>query len=404
MSNTNFKFVIGSKPLSNGDYGVYLRVTKNRRKKEIYLNIRVAEENFINEKFSKKHKGYKLDTELLAKYKNKAFEVLRAFEINGEDFTLLDFARKFKNGDEQREQINLLDFFDEIIKEMNYSDRIGNAKVYSETKRTLVKFGGTQILLKDVTVEFLDRFEAFMRANGNADSGIALKMRQLRAVCNKALQRKKASRDWYPFDGYKIARLKTRKNKIALSEEDFKKIKDVDLSTRPDLLDSYNYAMFSFYARGMNFADMAVLTWSDIIDGRIHYVRSKTKGQFNVKVIGMVKDILNYYKSQVRPTKYVFPILLKEDLTPQQIFNRRHKVSGRFNRHLKEIAKIAGVSKNITVYTFRHSYATLLKQKGIGTDVISELMGHSDVQVTKSYLKEFDDKFLDEKNSVLLDI
>lgn len=113
---------------------------------------------------------------------------------------------------------------------------------------------------------------------------------------------------------------------------------------------------------------------------------------------------MNYYKVQNRPTSYVFPILLQEDLTAIQIDNRRHKVLARCNRKLKEIAKIAGIDKVLTTYVARHSFATLLKQMVTSTDKISELMGHSDVQVTMTYLKEFDTEALDIENRKLLDL
>ena len=77
--------------------------------------------------------------------------------------------------------------------------------------------------------------------------------------------------------------------------------------------------MFSVYSRGMNFKDMMTLKWSDIHNNRIYYVRSKTKGKLNFEIIPPLQEILNYYKAQNRNTDFVFPILLKEDLTPLQI-------------------------------------------------------------------------------------
>ena len=76
----------------------------------------------------------------------------------------------------------------------------------------------------------------------------------------------------------------------------------------------------------------------------------------------------------------------------------------RYNRKLKEIGKICNVEKPLTSYIARHSFATILKQMGTSTDVISELMGHSDVQITMTYLKEFDNDVLDAENRKLDDI
>ena len=45
---------------------------------------------------------------------------------------------------------------------------------------------------------------------------------------------------------------------------------------------------------------------------------------------------------------------------------------------------------SITTYWARHSYASLLKEDGVPVDTIRELLGHSDVRTTMSYLKRFD--------------
>jgi site-specific recombinase XerD len=75
-----------------------------------------------------------------------------------------------------------------------------------------------------------------------------------------------------------------------------------------------------------------------------------------------------------------------------------------FNRELKEIASIQGINKNITSYVARHSYATIMKYKGIRTDVISESMGHANLDVTNSYLNEFENDIIDDANEKLLDL
>jgi site-specific recombinase XerD len=99
----------------------------------------------------------------------------------------------------------------------------------------------------------------------------------------------------------------------------------------------------------------------------------------------------------------VFPILLKENLTPMQIENRKHKTLRRFNKQLKEIAKIQGVKKNVTSYVIRHSFATNLKYAGISADLIGQSMGHQDVSVTNAYLKEFKDDIIDDAMTKLLE-
>ena len=202
-------------------------------------------------------------------------------------------------------------------------------------------------------------------------------MRSIRALYNHAIRRNIVKESLYPFRVYKVSRLKGRGAKRALTFEEVKQIINVDLSKNPELVNSKNYFVFSFYTRGMNFADMMKLKWKDIKGGNIYYTRSKTKGNFTIKILPPVQEILDYYRKNSLGTKYVFPILLHDVLTPNQIENRKTKVLKNYNKDLKAIAELAEIEKSVTSYVARHSFANCLKQKGVATDVISESLGPS---------------------------
>lgn len=68
----------------------------------------------------------------------------------------------------------------------------------------------------------------------------------------------------------------------------------------------------------MNFYNMMLLEWEDIQTDKILYTRRKTKTRFSIKILEPVREILDYYKVQQKSTKYVFPILTSDDLTPMQ--------------------------------------------------------------------------------------
>ena len=114
-----------------------------------------------------------------------------------------------------------------------------------------------------------------------------------------------------------------------------------------------------------------------------------------------VQTVLDYYSNN-NLTNYIFPILLKNDLTPIQIENRKHKMLSKFNKDLKQLAMLAGVDKNLTSYSIRHSFATNLKQLGVSTDLISASMGHANLDITNSYLKDFENNIIDNANEKLL--
>ena len=69
---------------------------------------------------------------------------------------------------------------------------------------------------------------------------------------------------------------------------------------------------------------------------------------------------------------------------------------------LKSCKTCAKVAKNVTSYVIRHSYATNLKQLGVSVEKISQSMGHSSVEITNSYLKDFETEEIDFENEKLL--
>ncbi|WP_026809949.1 tyrosine-type recombinase/integrase [Arenibacter latericius] len=98
----------------------------------------------------------------------------------------------------------------------------------------------------------------------------------------------------------------------------------------------------------------------------------------------------------------MFPILLRDNQTPIQIENRKHKTLAIYNTDLKEITSICNIEKPLTSYVARHSYANSLRQKGVATDIISQALGHQNMAITQAYLKELDSSVLDKASALLL--
>jgi len=91
--------------------------------------------------------------------------------------------------------------------------------------------------------------------------------------------------------------------------------------------------------------------------------------------------------------RYIFlPTFLIQHLNPTSpnylfLNQRGNQIKAEYIRWLlKERTKKAGLKKNITLHTFRRSFATLLYQKGAQLMTIQRLLGHSSVQTTEGYI------------------
>ena len=159
--------------------------------------------------------------------------------------------------------------------------------------------------------------------------------------------------------------------------------------------------VFSYLCGGINFTDIANLTNENIQNGRLHYIRQKTKKLIKIGIPQEAMLIIEKYSKESKG--YLFPILdSKIHKTALQKQNRIHKILGKVNKNLKLLAAQLGVEANLTTYVARHSFASVLKKSGVNIALISEALGHSDLATTQIYLDSFDNEQVDEAMKNLL--
>lgn len=400
----SIKIILRNKANKEGQYPVVLKIIKDRQIKVITLGISCLKKDWdeANVKFKKSQNNFMQRNRALLKKKEEALKIIDDFILDGIDFTLNQFEAKFRG--RKSSKITVSEFWIEKVSDLNKAGRTGNARAYKDVYNSFFKFHTNKnLVFREITPTLLDKYETYLRSNNNTDGGIGVKMRELRALFNDAIKKGVVDEKYYPFKIYKVSKLKGKGIKKALTRDEMKLMEALNTDENPHLIDAKNYMLFSYYMGGMNFVDVMKLKWENIQGDRVLYIRSKTKGRFSVKMLAPVKKLIAYYKAQNRVTDYVFPILLRDNLTPMQIENRKHKTLSKFNQQLKEIAKVQGVKQNVTSYVIRHSFATNLKFAGISADLIGESMGHHDVSVTKAYLKEFDDEVIDNAMNKLLE-
>ena len=205
---TSVKLLLKNKPRSDFTFPIVLQVIKDGKAKVISTGINCNKTDWTGLELKRTHPNFQKRNLILMNIKQRALKIIDDFIEEGIDFTLNDFEKIFK-GDKQNSRITVFEHFQDVIQRMKLSNRLGNAKSYHDTCNSFFKFHiDRDLTFKGLNVTLLERYEAYLRNRNNQDSGIAFKMRALRALYNSAIRNDIVSKDYYPFDKYKISKLK----------------------------------------------------------------------------------------------------------------------------------------------------------------------------------------------------
>lgn len=147
---------------------------------------------------------------------------------------------------------------------------------------------------------------------------------------------------------------------------------------------------------GMPFADLAHLEKSNLEGNILKYNRIKTGTPMSIEILESASCIVSRLRnthSVVLPEHpdYLFYILSGKNKRDGEAAYREYQSAlRRFNNDLKSLAKKLRIHSSVTSYTFRHSWATTAKYRGVPIEMISESLGHKSIKTTQIYLKGFE--------------
>ena len=387
--------------VEGGQGTIFYQVIHNRVARQVKTGYRIYESEWdgsLSEiampRFDGTRKAYLSEIrDKVASDTRKFQRIIASLEHGGKPYTSDDVVAAFVIPDARD---TFFTFMEEVISGLKKLGKIRTSETYATTLNSFRKFReNTDVPLEKVDSDLMLSYEAWLKTNGVSPNSSSFYMRNLRAVYNRAVE-KELTQQRFPFKHVYTGVEKTVKRAVPLKV--IKRIKEMDLSLNPPADFARDMFLFSFYTRGMSLVDMAYLRKKDLANGILSYCRRKTGQRLFIKWEKCMQEIVDKYDTE--DSVYLLPIIKPHSKIEErmQYIYAGHNI----NRSLKAIGRELKLSLPLTMYSARHSWASIAKSKNVPLSVISEGMGHDSEATTRIYLASLDNMAIDKANSLIL--
>ncbi|HRU83620.1 MAG TPA: site-specific integrase [Candidatus Cloacimonas sp.] len=235
------------------------------------------------------------------------------------------------------------------------------SRVWASVATALEKYSQSPVRFMDINKEFIEKFRDYLLENLSQNTAW-LYLNTFKTALNLAVNEEIISTN--PGNGITIKKYET--DRPFLSQEEIALLTSTDCSF-PEIKRAFLFACYS----GLRISDVGRLDWKaiDLTKNIITIRQKKTDAMLYVPLLPPARRLLGEPS-----TGLVFDL-------PSQAF---------INKKLKEWAKDAGIQKQISFHTSRHTYAIMAIEAGIEINVIQKLLGHSMLTTTMVYAKIHD--------------
>lgn len=381
----------------DGTFPLVLRITQNRKTRYIFTGKYIFEKDW-DVLASKVKKSYpnsmRLNNFLLTKLK-EANKTLLDLETEDQTISSKQVKKEITSPLSNKSfnevsRIYIIELEDNKKLTRLSSDRARVNHLIEFTKSDNINF-------REIDEAFLRRYMTFLKTKKkNGRRSIINALIVIRTIYNRAIKMGIIDRKHYPFGVDKIRIKFPETEKIGLSMEEMKTFELLENLSEQEQ-HARNVWLFSFFLAGMRIADVLLIRWSDIYDGRLHYRMNKNKKLLSLKLPEKIYPILKIYMSEKENADdFIFPEMKKANLkTPKDVLAKTKTANKKFNKYLKSIAKKAKITKKLTMHIARHTFGNISGDK-IPIQTLQRLYRHSSITTTIQYQSNFIHKDFDD--------
>lgn len=366
MSNTipTIKVVQRDYSRQDGTKNLFIRVTIARKIKYYPLNVFVKPEHFKKNTVSKADPEHQAKNTLIDHYELKAKKILFDYRINEKPLTFDNFYQNLFNVSYGSESFYV--FYEDQVKLLKGKLSPNTIKAYYSQLGKLREFK-KDVTFNDIDLNFITAYEGFIKKEkGNNQNTVSKSIKLIKSILGRAVDQGIIKDN--PVKGYKMREIQG--NRQFLTLEELGKLEQILTSQKLKANKSnvLQYFLFCCYT-GLRYQDVRELRFKDVKDGNSLSIQMiKTKEFVRIPLTEKAKKLIPGHGFD---NQKVFKVMTGQPT----------------NRYLKEIMKEANINKKISFHCARHTFATVSKSLGISYDVISKILGHTNLKTTKIYTK-----------------
>lgn len=349
----------------DGKCPINFRVTVNSKVVKLPSGEFIEETNW--NKIDSCFKGTKTSVanEMLDKEVNRIKDFIRDQRISGNVVNHETIKNFYSNK-------NTSDFsivFEEFCKTKFTNDKLslGTQKHYLLLKKRVLEYK-PNLKVQDIDTRFVENFDAFLRERSvMSDAGLFNRHKNLKTFILYCIKKKMLENN--PYEEFKMPKCKEKFGHI--TEEELKSIRNLDLTNHNNCEGlKITIDMFLFSCNtGLRYSDARNLKWSNVIN--MQYLSLETIKNNKTALIPLSRQAkLTLMKYKKYKTEFVFP----------------ERSNACLNRKLKEVAKMCEINKVVTYHMSRHTFATILANNNVNPFHIAQLMTHSSMKQTMTYV------------------
>jgi len=366
-----YNFVLKPELNKSGLNPVYIRAFQQGKKIEIATSVVLSTEDWseTKQRVKKRNRSYEKYNAILDAFDKKALKlVLNNFIHEDTPLTLRQFKDHMLSKGQSGES-----FTDYILNHLNENKarlRLESWWSYKSQITKMLKFR-KDICFADITEKFINEYQSYMlHTLRNNENTVSKSLRSLRTFVNVAMRYGFIKNNPFKY----IAIKKVDGKRDFLTAEELNKLNAAYFSdevTDMKVKEILRYFLFSCYT-GLRYSDLKSLKMSSIKGNSLQINMHKTGYIVNIPFSKKAVQLLpTESKSKSDPVFRVFC----------------NKVT---NRILKQIGQQYGIQKKLTCHVARHTFATVSITLGIPIEVVSKLLGHTNLKTTQVYAKIVD--------------